>query len=121
MVRACRVTIPRLSALQRKYKTRGLVVLGLTTSRPGDGPYAPPEELASSDSSSAHRAAYGFAVATTRQRAELRRLVVPDRVLVDRRAARLISVGASDEAARLLERPSEKLLDEQAASAAVAR
>lgn len=113
----CRVTIPRLSALQRKYKDRGLVVLGMTTYQGrGDGrPMSPPEELAFLKQFKRRTgASYGFVVAEVEtNEANYGVSSFPTAALLDRRGrVRLISVGASNEEARLLEESIKKLLDE---------
>jgi thiol-disulfide isomerase/thioredoxin len=112
----CRETIPRLSAMQRKYGARGLTVLGLTTYQgKGDGlPMTPPQELAFLRQYKKRiGASYGFAVAAAETNEDNYGVnSFPTAVLIDRRGrVRLISVGAGEE--RLLEATVRKLLDEQ--------
>ena len=114
----CRETIPRLSAMQRKYGARGLTVLGLTTYQgKGDGrPMTPPQELAFLRQYKKRLgASYGFAITAAEANEENYGVnSFPTAVLLDRRGrVRLISVGASNEEARLLEATVRKLLDEQ--------
>ena len=114
----CRVTIPRLSALQRKYGRRGFVVLGMTTYQGrGDGrQMSPPEELGFLRQFKRRvGATYGFAVADTDSNEENYGVSsFPTHVLLDRRGrVRLIGVGASDGEAALLEATVRKLLDEE--------
>lgn len=118
----CRVTIPRLSALQRKYKNRGLVVLGLTTYQGrGDGrEMTPAEELVFLKQYKQRiGAAYGFAVTEADTNEDNYGVSsFPTAVLIDRRGrVRLISIGAGDE--RQLEAAIKKLLDETAKTAEV--
>jgi thiol-disulfide isomerase/thioredoxin len=115
--RPCLVTIPRLNTLHRKYKGRGLVVLGLTTYQGrGDGrPMEPTEEMAFLKQFKRRTgAAYGFAVADTEVNEENYGVSsFPTAVLIDRRGqVRLISIGASDDEAKILEATIKKLLNE---------
>ena len=114
----CRETIPRLSAMQRKYGARGLTVLGLTTYQgKGDGrPMTPPQELAFLRQYKKRLgASYGFAVTAADANEENYGVnSFPTAVVLDRRGrVRLISVGASEQEARQLEATVRKLLEEQ--------
>lgn len=113
----CRVTIPKLNALHRKYKDRGLVILGLTEYYGhGEGrTLTPAEELAflrrfKKDLSMA----YGVGVADHEENGEAYGVVsIPTAVLIDRRGrVRFITIGASDEEARLLSSMVDKLVKE---------
>ncbi|HEX7175983.1 MAG TPA: TlpA disulfide reductase family protein [Pyrinomonadaceae bacterium] len=112
----CRETIPRLSALQRKYGARGLTVLGLATYQgKGEGrPMTPPQELAYLRQYKKRvGASYGFAVTAAETNEDNYGVnSFPTAVLLDRRGrVRLISIGAGEE--RLLEATVRKLLEEK--------
>jgi thiol-disulfide isomerase/thioredoxin len=114
----CRVTIPRLSALARKYRDQ-LIVLGLTTYQGrGDGrTMTPVEELAFLRQFKKRTGAdYGFAVTAAETNEDNYGVSnFPTAVLLDRQGrVRLISVGASDDDARQLEAAIKKLLGEPA-------
>ncbi len=115
----CRVQMPRLAALQRKYGRRGLVVLGLTTYQGrGDGrEMSPAEELVFLRQFKRRvGAAYGFAVTDTDVNEENYGVAsFPTTVLLDRRGrVRLISVGAAQGGEAALEAAIRRLLDEGA-------
>lgn len=119
----CRETIPRLSSLQRKYGSRGLTVLGLTTYQGrGDGRAMEPHEelLFLRQFKKRMGADYGFAVTDTDVNEESYGVSsFPTHVLIDRSGrVRLISIGADDEEARLIEATVKKLLSERADEAA---
>lgn len=114
----CRVTIPKLNALHRKYKERGLVILGLTEYYGhGEGrPLAPAEELAYLRRfKREHQVAYGFAVADHDENGNSYGVTsLPTAVLLDRRGrVRFITVSAAEDEGRALTRMIEKLLQEQ--------
>lgn len=113
----CRVQMPRLAALQRRYGRRGLVVLGLTTYQGrGDGrEMSPAEELVFLRQFKRRvGAAYGFAVTDTDVNEENYGVAsFPTTVLLDRRGrVRHISVGAAQGSEAALEAAIKKLLDE---------
>ncbi len=117
----CRVTIPHLSEMSRKYGERGLVILGLTTYQGrGDGrPMSPPEELVFLKQFKKQTgASYGFAVTVAETNEDNYGVAnFPTAVLIDRRGrVRLISIGAGGE--RELEAAIKKLLAEPADSTA---
>jgi thiol-disulfide isomerase/thioredoxin len=114
----CRITIPKLNALHRKYKDRGLVILGLTEfyGHGGGRSLAPAEELEYLRRfKREHQMAYGVAVADHEENGNNYGVAsIPTAVLLDRRGRlRFITVTASDEEARALTRMIEKLIEEQ--------
>jgi len=114
----CRVTIPKLNALHRKYKDRGLVVLGLTDFESGveGGGESRAEQLAYLRRYKRENGvAYGFAVAETHDNnANYGVSSIPTAVLLDRRGrVRFITVSADDDEARALASMVEKLIEEK--------
>ena len=113
----CVQTMPRLNALQQKYKDRGLVVLGLNEFEGNiQGREATrAEELEYFRQFKRQmKVSYDFAVAADAENG--RRYGVsslPTGVLIDRRGrVRFITIGASDEEADLMKKMVVKLLDE---------
>jgi thiol-disulfide isomerase/thioredoxin len=115
----CRYTIPKINALHRKYKDRGLVVIGLT------------EFEGEADGRSMTRAeeteflrrfkrkqsiGYGFGVEDGKETAHSYGVVsIPTTVLIDRRGrVRLLTISASDFEEDALASMVKKLLDEPA-------
>lgn len=114
----CRVTIPKLNALHRKYRDRGLVVLGLTNYfGQGDGrAMTPVEELAFlRQFKKRFNVAYGYGVTNSEANAINYSISsLPTTVLIDRRGAvRLITVGASEAETETLDAMVRKLIEEQ--------
>ncbi|HEV3471074.1 MAG TPA: TlpA disulfide reductase family protein [Pyrinomonadaceae bacterium] len=114
----CRVTIPKLNALHRKYRDRGLVILGLTEYYGhGEGrPLTPAEESQFLRRfKREHQIAYGFGVADHEGNGESYGVSsIPTAVLIDRRGrVRLITVTASDDDSRALARMVEQLIEEK--------
>ncbi|HEV2704839.1 MAG TPA: TlpA disulfide reductase family protein [Pyrinomonadaceae bacterium] len=114
----CRITIPRLNALHRKYKERGLVVLGLTNlyGQAEGRDVEPAEELAFlRQFKRRQNVAYGFAVSDgTANATNFGVTTLPTAVLIDRRGTvRLITVSASDIENEALDQMVKKLIEEQ--------
>jgi thiol-disulfide isomerase/thioredoxin len=114
----CRITIPKLNALHRKYKDRGLVILGLTEfyGHTGGKPLTPAEELAFLRRfKQENQMAYGIGVADHDKNGENYGVTsIPTAVLLDRRGrVRFITVTAADVEARALARMIEKLIEEK--------
>jgi thiol-disulfide isomerase/thioredoxin len=115
----CVQTMPRLNALHRRYKDRGLVILGLNEFE---------GNIEGRDVSRAEElehfrqfkrkmgVAYDFAVAADAENDRLFGVAgLPTAVLIDRRGrVRFITIGASDEEAELLKKMIVRLLDEPA-------
>jgi thiol-disulfide isomerase/thioredoxin len=114
----CRVTIPKLNALHRKYKDRGLVILGLTEyyGHGGGRQLTPPEELEFLRRfKREHNMAYGVAVADHEGNGDNYGVSsIPTAVLLDRRGRpRFITVTASDADSQALARMVERLIEEK--------
>ncbi|HEX8852763.1 MAG TPA: TlpA disulfide reductase family protein [Pyrinomonadaceae bacterium] len=114
----CRITIPRLNALHRKYKDRGLVVLGLTMlyGEAEGRDMEPAQELAFLRQFKRRQSvAYGFAVSDNANNATNFGVTsLPTAVLIDRRGkVRLITVSASDIENDALDEMVKKLVEEQ--------
>ncbi|HWS54803.1 MAG TPA: TlpA disulfide reductase family protein, partial [Pyrinomonadaceae bacterium] len=114
----CRITIPKLNALHRKYKDRGLVILGLTEyyGRGEGRELTPAEELQFLRRfKRQHGVAYGFAVSDHGENGHNYGVAqLPTAVLLDRRGrVRFITVSAGDEEARALTRMIETLIEEK--------
>jgi thiol-disulfide isomerase/thioredoxin len=114
----CRITIPKLNALHRKYKDRGLVILGLTEyyGHGGGRSLTPAEELEYLRRfKREHQMAYGVAVAAHEENGDNYGVAsIPTAVLLDRAGRlRFITVTASDEEARALAHMVEKLIEEK--------
>ncbi len=114
----CRITIPKLNALHRKYKDRGLVVLGLTDFESGveGGGETRAEQVAYLRRYKRENGvAYGFAVAETHDNnANYNVTSIPTAVLLDRKGrVRFITISADDDEARALASMVEKLIEEK--------
>jgi thiol-disulfide isomerase/thioredoxin len=114
----CRITIPRLNALHRKYKERGLVVIGLTNlyGQAEGRDVEPAAELAFlRQFKRRQNVAYGFAVSDGAANAtNFGVTTLPTAVLIDRRGTvRLITVSASDIENDALDQMVKKLIEEQ--------
>jgi thiol-disulfide isomerase/thioredoxin len=115
----CRYTIPKINALYRKYKERGLVVLGLTEFEgEADG-----REMTRAEETAFLRRfkrtqsiGYGFAVEEGKENARAYGVhSIPTAVLIDRRGrVRFLTISASDFEADALAAMVKKLLDEPA-------
>ncbi len=114
----CRYTIPKLNALHRKYKDRGLVVLGVTDFASGveGGGETRAEQLAFLRRyKRENNVSYGFAIADDHSNnANYNVISIPTAVLLDRRGRlRFITVSADDGEARALASMVEKLIEEK--------
>lgn len=114
----CRVTIPKLNALHRKYKERGLVIIGLTKYE-GEAEgreLTPAQELQYlRQFKRRHGITYGFGVADHDENGRSYGVAaIPTAVLIDRRGVvRFITVSASDLESKALASMIEKLIQEQ--------
>jgi thiol-disulfide isomerase/thioredoxin len=115
---ACEFTMPRLKALEEKFKDRGLTVVGLTEfyGESGGKTLTHDEELAEIAAFKKRlRLTYGFGVAVSdanNLRYGVRAL--PTSILIDRRGVvRYINVGATDANDDALEGVIKRLLDEK--------
>ena len=115
----CRYTIPKINALHRKYKDRGLVVLGLTEFEGS----AEGREMTRAEETEYIRRfrrkqgiAYGFGVEDGKETARSYGVVsIPTAVLIDRRGrVRFLTISASDVEFDSLASMVKKLLDEPA-------
>jgi thiol-disulfide isomerase/thioredoxin len=115
----CRHTIPKINALHRRYKERGLVVLGLTefegTAEGRDVTRAEETEYLRSFRRK-NGIGYGFAVEDGQETALSYGVrSIPTAVLIDRRGrVRYLTVSANDSEADVLASMVKKLLDEPA-------
>jgi thiol-disulfide isomerase/thioredoxin len=115
----CRYTIPKINALHRKYKDRGLVVIGLTEFEgEADG-----RAMTRAEETEFLRRfkrkqsiGYGFGVEEGKETARSYGVVsIPTTVLIDRRGrVRLLTISASDFEEDALASMVKKLLDEPA-------
>jgi thiol-disulfide isomerase/thioredoxin len=115
----CRSSMPKINALSRKYKDRGLVVLGLTEFEGNiEGREATrAEELDYlRQFKRKQNISYGFGVSTdTKTRHSYGIYSIPTTVLIDRRGrVRFLTISASDFEADALAKLIPKLLDEPA-------
>jgi thiol-disulfide isomerase/thioredoxin len=115
----CRVTIPKLNALHKKYRDRGLTVLGLTKyyGNAEGREVSPAEELNHlRQFKRRNQIAYGFGVARGDETGlDYGVAQIPTAVLIDRRGrVRFMTVGATDAEARALAAMIEKLVQEPA-------
>lgn len=114
----CVETIPKLNSLHKKYKDRGLVVVGMTNffGESNGRTLTPAQEVAFVRAfKKKHGVAYGFAIADSEQNDQNYGVTsIPTAILIDKRGAvRHITVGSypgsNDEIASMI----KKLLDEQ--------
>jgi thiol-disulfide isomerase/thioredoxin len=114
----CRATIPKLNALHKKYRDRGLVILGLTElyGHVEGRQAAPAAEIEHVRQYKRRNSmAYGVGIASHDENGEAYGVVaLPTAVLIDRRGrVRFITISASDEEARALSAMIEKLIEER--------
>jgi thiol-disulfide isomerase/thioredoxin len=115
----CRHTIPKINALHRKYKERGLVVIGLTEF---EGTAEGRDVTRAEESAYLRRfkrrqgVEYGFAVEDGKETALAYGVSsIPTAVLIDRRGrVRYLTVSSNDSEAEVLASMVRKLLDEPA-------
>ncbi|HST51773.1 MAG TPA: TlpA disulfide reductase family protein [Pyrinomonadaceae bacterium] len=113
----CRSSMPKINALSRKYKERGLVVIGLTEFEgnvEGRGATRAEELAYLREFKRKQNISYGFGVSDdTKTRHTYAIYSIPTAVLIDRRGCvRLLTIGASDLEEDELARMIPKLLDE---------
>jgi thiol-disulfide isomerase/thioredoxin len=114
----CRYTIPKLNSLHKKYKDRGLVIIGLTEFEGNvEGrDMTRPQELEYLRQFKRQKSiGYGFGVSDDKQTAHVYGVTsLPTAVLIDRRGrVRFITISAADEEAEIMTKMIQKLLDEQ--------
>jgi thiol-disulfide isomerase/thioredoxin len=115
----CRVSMPKINALSRKYKERGLVVLGLTEFEgnvEGKGATRAEELEYLRQFKRKQNISYGFGVSndtTTRHTYAI--YSIPTTVLIDRKGrVRFLTISANDFEEEALAKMIQKLLDEPA-------
>jgi thiol-disulfide isomerase/thioredoxin len=114
----CRYTLPNLARWQAKFKSKGLVILGVTKyyGHAEQRPVTPKEELDYLRSFRKRNALpYGFVVSDgDKNEFNYGVFSIPTSFLIDRKGAlRYISFGASEEEIELLGRLVEQLVDEK--------
>jgi thiol-disulfide isomerase/thioredoxin len=115
----CRVSMPKISAMSRKYRERGLVVIGLTEFEgEADGRQLtrPQEVEYLRQFKRRQNISYGFGVADDKENGRSYGVVsIPTAVLIDRRGrVRFLTISASEDEAAVLQKMIQKLLDEPA-------
>jgi thiol-disulfide isomerase/thioredoxin len=115
----CRYTIPKLNSLHKKYKDRGLVVIGLTEFEGNvEGrDMTRPQELEYLRQFKQQKGiAYGFGISEGKETARGYAVTsIPTAVLIDRRGrVRFLTISADDNEAEILTKMIQKLLDEPA-------
>ncbi|MBC7930912.1 MAG: TlpA family protein disulfide reductase [Rubrivivax sp.] len=114
----CRYTIPKLNSLHKKYKDRGLVVIGLTDFEgnvEGRNVTRPQELDYLRQFKRQKGIAYGFGVSDDKEMWRSYAITsIPTAVLIDRRGrVRFLTISAEDAEAEILTKMIQKLLDEQ--------
>src|SRR5262249_53429137 len=114
----CRITLPNFARWQTEYKSKGLVILGVTKYYGrGDGrALTPGEELVYlRDFRKRNGLAYGFVVADSNvNEFNYGVFSIPTSFLIDKRGVvRYISIGANEEEVAVLGEMIKKLLDEK--------
>lgn len=114
----CRYTLPNLSRWQTKFKSKGLVILGVTKyyGHAEQRPVTPPEELEYLRSFRKRQALpYGFVVSDgNTNEFNYGVFSIPTSFLIDRKGVvRYISFGASEEEIELLGKLVEQLVEEK--------
>lgn len=114
----CRYTIPKLNSLHKKYKDRGLVVIGLTDFEgnvEGRNVTRPQELEYIRQFKRQKGIAYGFGISADKEMWRGYAInSIPTAVLIDRRGrVRFLTISADDREAELLTKMIQKLLDEQ--------
>ena len=114
----CRVSMPKINAMSRKYRDRGLVVLGLTEFEgEADG-----RQLSRAEEIEYLRQfkrrqniSYGFGVSDDKETGRSYGVVsIPTAVLIDRQGrVRFLTISANDDEAETLQKMIQKLLDEK--------
>src|SRR5947209_11323413 len=114
----CRVSMPKLNAMSRKYSNRGLVVLGLTElegQADGRALTRPPELEYLRQFKKKSNISYGFGVADDKETGRSYGVVsIPTAILIDRQGrVRFLTISANDDEAETLQKMIQKLLDEK--------
>jgi thiol-disulfide isomerase/thioredoxin len=114
----CRYTIPKLNSLHKKYKDRGLVIIGLTEFEGNvEGrDMTRPQELEYIRQFKRQKSiAYGFGVSDDKETSRGYGVTsLPTAVLIDRRGrVRFLTISAADEEAEIMTKMIQKLLDEK--------
>jgi thiol-disulfide isomerase/thioredoxin len=115
----CRVSMPKLNALSRRYKERGLVVIGLTEfegEAEGRQLTRPQEVEYLRQFKRRQDISYGFGVSDDKENGRSYSVVsIPTAVLIDRRGrVRFLTISSNEDEAAVLQRMIQKLLDEPA-------
>jgi thiol-disulfide isomerase/thioredoxin len=114
----CRYTLPNLARWQKEYKSKGLVILGVTKyyGHDDEKQLTPEQELVYlREFRARHRLPYGFVVSDTdTNEFNYGVFSIPTSFLIDRKGAvRYISLGASEDEIQLVGELIKKLLDEK--------
>jgi len=114
----CRYTLPNLARWQNQYKSKGLVILGVTKyyGRGGGKELTEPEEIVYlRDFRTRNKLPYGFVVEDgDKNEFNYGVFSIPTSFLIDRKGVvRYISLGASEQEIELLGRLIEKLIEEK--------
>jgi thiol-disulfide isomerase/thioredoxin len=115
----CRYTIPKLNSLHKKYKDRGLVVIGLTEFEgnvEGRNVTRPQELEYLRRFKQQKGIAYGFGISDDKETGRGYSVTsLPTAILIDRRGrVRFLTISANDDEAEILTKMIQKLLDEPA-------
>ncbi|HYY96380.1 MAG TPA: TlpA disulfide reductase family protein [Pyrinomonadaceae bacterium] len=115
----CRVSMPKISAMSRRYRERGLVVIGLTEfegEADGRRLTRPQEVEYLRQFKRRQNISYGFGVADDKENGRNYSVVsIPTAVLIDRRGrVRFLTISAGEDEAAVLQKMIQKLLDEPA-------
>jgi thiol-disulfide isomerase/thioredoxin len=113
----CRVSMPKISAMSRRYRDRGLVVIGLTEfegEADGQRLTRPQEIDYLRQFKRRQNISYGFAVSDDKDNGINYSVVtIPTAVLIDRRGrVRFLTVSSNEDEAAALQKMIQKLLDE---------
>jgi thiol-disulfide isomerase/thioredoxin len=114
----CRYTIPKINALHKRFKDRGLVVIGLTEfeGNVNGRDVTRQQELEYlRQFKRTQNILYGFGIADDKDNARHYSIVsIPTTVLIDRRGrVRFLTISAADEEATILSKLVQQLLDEK--------
>jgi len=115
----CRVSMPKISAMSRRYRDRGLVVIGLTEfegEADGRRLTRPQEVEYLRQFKRRQNISYGFGVADDKENGRNYSVVsIPTAVLIDRRGrVRFLTISSNDDEVAVLQKMIQKLLDEPA-------
>jgi thiol-disulfide isomerase/thioredoxin len=115
----CRVSMPKINAMSRRYRDRGLVVIGLTEfegEADGRRLTRPQEVEYLRQFKRRQNISYGFGVADDKENGRNYGVVsIPTAVLIDRRGrVRFLTISSNEDEAAVLQKMIRKLLDEPA-------